>query len=87
MTENKRGEGNYPEIPDSSKMRDGKDEIYADLPDFHGKILMYKSEDNTTRVEAVFSDEDIWMSQRLKRDMPNTLRGSSPPHQRGRGIT
>ncbi len=63
MTENKRGEGNYPEIPDSSKMRDGKDEIYADLPDFHGKILMYKSEDNTTRVEAVFSDEDIWMSQ------------------------
>ena len=63
MTENKREEGNYPEIPDSSKMSNGKDEIYADLPDFHGKILMYTSEDDTTRVETVFADENIWMSQ------------------------
>lgn len=25
MTENKRGKGNYPEIPDSSKMREAKE--------------------------------------------------------------
>ncbi|MEA4977102.1 MAG: virulence RhuM family protein [Methanomassiliicoccaceae archaeon] len=65
MSQNINNGSNCPEFPDSSKRteKDRKDMIARAPPAPYGRILMYNSEDGSIHVEAVFSEDDIWLSQ------------------------
>jgi hypothetical protein len=43
----------------------------SELP-FHGEIILYQTDDGLTRVECRFSDESLWLTQRLMAELFQT---------------